>query len=143
MGVTYLHLPVGQEPPSLEGCRPFRAVLVLSDAVSVEWQTLISDWLVRSGCLYMMAWGVACGSWHDSVDWAFLEASGYIEVPDDQFVMTTWHDNEPLSETMHFAVKDAWHPTVPLKDIIIIDICPESREAELLETYAAAVNDPF
>ncbi|MBU2041960.1 MAG: hypothetical protein KKA37_08130 [Alphaproteobacteria bacterium] len=115
-------------------------MLLLGENVSVDWQTLVSNWLVRSGCLYMMAWGVACGSWDDSVDWAFLEATGYEEVPDDQFVMTTWHDGESLPETILFAIQDAWHPTVSLKDIVIVDIRAESREGEIMEAYSNALD---
>ena len=141
MSVTYLHLPAGQEPPQLNGLSPFRALLVLNQAVTDEWQTRVSDWLVRAGCLYMMAWGVACSSWDDSVDWASMSASNFEETPDDQFVMTTWHDKEPLSETLWFAAHAAYHPTVPLRDILIIDITPDDREAELLEAYSTALND--
>ncbi len=141
MSVTYLHLPAGREPPQLNGLSPFRALLVLDQGVTDEWQTQISDWLVRSGCLYMMAWGVACSSWDDSVDWASMSASDFEETPDDQFVMTTWHDEEPLSETLRFAAHAANHPTVPLRDILIIDITPDDREAELLEAYSTALND--
>lgn len=141
MGVTYLHLPAESEPPPLGGLGRFQAVLVLSQAVTDEWQTLISDWLVRGGCLYMMAWGVACRSWDDSVDNASLSASDFGEVPDDQFVITTWHDSEPLSETLWFAAHAAYHPTVPLEDIVIVDIGPGEREGELLSACSAAQAD--
>ena len=141
MGVTYLHLPAGREPPVLNGLGRFRVVLVLSQEVTDEWQTLISDWLVRSGCLYMMAWGVACSTWDDSVDYASLSASDFGEVPDDQFVLTTWHDSEPLAETLWFAAHVAYHPTVALPDILIVDIGPEEREGELLGAYSAAQAD--
>ena len=139
--MTYLHLPAGREPPVLGGVGRFRAVLVLRQTVTDEWQTLISDWLVRSGCLYMMAWGVGCSSWDDSVDWANRSVSEVGEVPDDQFVMTTWHDSEPLSETLWFAAHTAHHPTMMLKDLVIIDIGPEARERELLDAYAVALAD--
>jgi hypothetical protein len=36
------------------------------DARSPEWQAQVSDWLLRSGCRCMMAWGRNCGDWNTS-----------------------------------------------------------------------------
>ncbi|TAJ28661.1 MAG: hypothetical protein EPO67_15970 [Reyranella sp.] len=141
MGVTYLHLPVGREPPSVERLDPFKAVMVIDQVVTDEWQRLVSDWLVRSGCLYMMAWGIGCSSWDTSVDLAFLSATGFAEVPDDRFVMTTWHEKEPLSETFWFAGQVAWNPVVPLDNVIIVDVSEKEREAQLLKAYSAAQHE--
>jgi len=55
--VSYLHLASGQEPPSLGGPSPFKAVLVIEQPFTAEWQSMVSEWLVQAGCLYMMAWG--------------------------------------------------------------------------------------
>jgi len=60
------------------------------------------------------------------------------EVPDDQFVMTTWHDDEPLAEVFRFAAFTANHSTGPLEQIVIIDIGPTNQEAEMLHDYAVA-----
>lgn len=138
MRVTYLHLLPGSEPPSIDALRPFKAVLVLDQAVPAEWQSRVSEWLVSSGCLYMMAWGVGCSSWDDSVDWANLSAASFDEIHDDKFVMTTWHEHESLSETLWFAAHTAFHPRVPLDDLIIIDIGPDERKTQVLAAYSAA-----
>ena len=138
MGVTYLHLPAGQVPPSMGGRAPFKAMLVLDQPVTEVWQDLVSEWLVRSGCRYMMAWGAGSSAWDDSVDYAALSTADFGAGPDEQQVMTTWHDDEPLSETFWFAGNCALHPTVALGDAVIIDIRAEAREAELLEAYAEA-----
>jgi hypothetical protein len=138
MGIDYLHLPAGLEPPPMEGPGPFRAVLVLNQAVTGEWRERLSAWLVRSGCLYMMAWGPDSSAWDDSVDYANLSAADFGDVPDDRFVMTTWHDAEPLSETFWFAGHAAHHPTVDLNRTLIIDISPDAREAGMLAAYAEA-----
>jgi hypothetical protein len=141
MRLSYIHLPAGREPPSIAGVGPFKAVLVLDQAVTEEWQGRVCAWLVRSGCLYMMAWGTACSAWHDSVDYAALSAVDFNEAPDDKFVMTTWHDDEPLREAFWFASHVAHHPTVLLSDTIIIDIGGTEREAQLLEAYSSAQDE--
>lgn len=138
MPLSYVHLPPEAPLPSVGEVGPFRAVLVLEQAVSNDWQSRVSEWLVNSGCLYMMAWGVECSSWDDSVDWANQSVVGLDDVPEDRFVMTTWHDNEPLAETFWFAGFSAHHPTVTLEHIAIIDIGPTNREREMLQAYEAA-----
>ncbi len=144
MPISYLHLPPGQKPPDFGKKRPYRAVVVVEQDTSPEWRAKVSDWLVQSGCLYMMAWGPDSSAWDDSVDWANLialggaDALGGEEIPDDDFVMTTWHDHEPLSETFWFSEHAAHHPTVPIDETIIIDVGPTERRAALVEMLKAA-----
>jgi hypothetical protein len=85
----------------------------------------------------MIAWGVGCSSWDDSVDFANLRAFDDEEIPDDAFVMTTWHEAEPLSETLWFAKHSAFHPTVDLRHTLLVHISRSAREHELL----AALNE--
>ena len=130
---SYLLLTPDQVPPSLDARHlPFKAVLVIEEAVSDEWQWLVSKWLVRNGCRYMMAWGCNCGSWDDSVDYANIS-----EAP-DELVMTTWHPDEPLAATFQFAINFAIHPDVPLDRTLIVHVSHEARPAELLLTYSEA-----
>lgn len=139
--VTYLNLPVGRTPPPLEGYRPFKAVLVIEQQVTDEWQSLVSDWLVQSGCLSMSAWGRDCSSWDDSVDYANLSAFNFGEIPEDAFVMTTWHADEPLREALWFVAHTAFHPKVALDRTVIVHISAEERRAELLRAFRQVQND--
>src|SRR3546814_2317896 len=68
----YFHLRPGHSPPELHGA-PYRAVVIIEAPVTAEWRSLVSAWLVKSGCLYMMAWGPDCSLWDDSVDYARSE----------------------------------------------------------------------
>lgn len=138
MSVSYIHLPPEAQVPVVGEARPFKSVLVLQQAVSTEWQSQVSEWLVKSGCLYMMAWGAECSSWDDSVDWANRSVVGLDDIPDDHFVMTTWHEDESLSDTFWFAGFTAHHPTVPLEHVAIIDIGPMHRERQMLQAYKEA-----
>lgn len=122
----------------MEARAPFKAVLVLEQAVSDDWQDRVSEWLIRSGCLYMMAWGVESSSWDDTVDWANHKVTGLDDIPDDLFVMTTWHECEPLAETFWYAGNVAHHPTVSLDHLAIIDIGPSEREEEMLSGFRSA-----
>lgn len=137
MSLDYLHLIPGQAPPTVEA-RPHRALLVLEKKVNPAWRDLVSDWLVASGCLYMMAWGEECIHWDDSVDEARRIATNYVDLPDDQFILTTWHEHDTLAEAFWFAGHTAYHPTVPLPNLRIIHIAEQPRRDELLASYAEA-----
>jgi hypothetical protein len=136
--VTYVHLPPEGELPALIVSRPFRAVLVLEVEVGAIWQGTVSSWIVESGCLYALSVGPACSSWDTSIDVANLDKFDFGEVPPDHFVMTTWHENEPLSEVFWFAKHNAFHPTESLQATLLIHVAAAPREAELLQAYAAA-----
>lgn len=116
-------------------CGPFRALIVSETEVMQEWRNHVSEWLVKSGCRYVVAWGTECEQWHDTVDYSVLEEFDYGDIPNDRFIMTTWHADEPLSEAMWFAGQCAYHPDVELADTIMLHIANQAREAELLEAY--------
>jgi hypothetical protein len=138
--VSYLRLSANQSPPSLVKT-PFKAVVVIEQAVSDAWRAQVSDWLVRSGCLYMVAWGDQCSAWDDSVDVANLSAFDWGDIPDDDFVMTTWHEREALAEAFWFAKNAAFHPTVDLDRTMIVHVTQHDRGTELLNLYRAAQNE--
>ena len=82
-----------------------------------------------------MAWGRDCSLWDDSVDWAFLEQYDYGEYPKDKFVMTTWHDDETLEDTLEFAKHNAIHPDVQLEDLLVLDLSPKERRDHIETLY--------
>jgi hypothetical protein len=134
----YLHLTPGDALPTLASGLPFKAVVVVDCEVEPDWQAQVSDWLVRSGCRFMMAWGHKCGDWDSSVDDANLAMFDYGEIPDDDFVLTTWHDDESLQEVFWFCLHCAMHPSLDLARTYIVHISPHGRPAELLEALRAA-----
>jgi hypothetical protein len=136
--IAYIHLPPEGNLPSLAIPRPFRAVLVLESEVGAIWQGVVSSWLIEFGCLYAVSVGKACSTWDDSIDWANLEKFDFHEIPPACSVMTTWHENQTLSEVFWFAKHSADHPTEHLKATVILHIAAAPREAELLQAYAAA-----
>lgn len=113
-------------------------VVIVEAEIPDEWQARVSDWIVRSGCLYMMAWGINSSSWDDSVDWANIDQFGTDSIPEASFVVTTWHDDEPLEEVFWYSKNCAFHSVVNLERTIILHISKEERRDELLLAYAAA-----
>lgn len=83
----------------------------------------------------MVAWGIDCKAWHDSVDDANRDAFDFGHIPEDRFVITTWHNREPLSEALWFAGFCANHPDVKLNKTMIIHVASEEQSSGMLETY--------
>lgn len=138
MNIEYLHLVPNSVNPNITSSVPFRAILVLEEPVSIEWQDDLSKGLINAGCLYMMAWGVEASSWDDALDHANLEAFNYGDVPEIQSVITTWHDTESLRQVFGYSKKHAHHPAVELKKTVIIHIATINKENELFSIYAGA-----
>jgi hypothetical protein len=139
--VEYLRISEGEPLPAIDAFGPFKCVIIIQSPPSIEWQASVSDWLVASGCLFIMAWGEGCSSWDDSVDYANIDAWNGQEIPDDSFVMTTWHDDEPLSDVLGFARVAAHQGLVDTPICLLIDIGVENRRDQMLRDYEQAWRD--
>ena len=138
MAPAYVRIAEGEPLPDISSHAPFRAIVIIDAPYSNEWQGEVSDWLVASGCLYMMAWGEGCSSWDDSVDYANLEAFDYGDIPDDRFVMTTWHERQTLLDVVWQAQFACQHGTVELDESLIVHIGVHDRSEEFFGLWAAA-----
>lgn len=134
----YRHLNSSSGYPNISALRPFKAVLIVEEALGSDQQALICRWLIASGCLYLMAWGLDCRSWPDAVTHANRDACDSDSIPSESLVMTTWHENEPLRKVFWFAKHTAMHPCFELENTVIIDLSPKEREAELVALYESA-----
>ncbi len=141
---VYLHASPGIGLPEWAHRRPFNAVVVATCAVSDYWQDHVSDWLVKSGCMYMMAWGVNCSVWDDTVDHATRKFYDPREIPDEGFVLTTWHTDDPLEHVFWYAqTLGKWGYDEQEFDLtLILDIGHKERGAELLAQFAQAHDFP-
>lgn len=128
--LKYLNYQNGSELEEIDGLAPFKCIILICENVSADWQDAVSKWLVDSGCLFMMAWGIDCGSWDDSVN-SFMDKD---EIPNDQFVITTWHSDESLGDVFNFA-NYAIHPDVEIKNLLILDIRESERQTAIEAIY--------
>jgi hypothetical protein len=135
MPASYLHLSPGGRLPQRTP-EPFRAVLIAEMSTDGKWRRQVSDWLVRSGCLYFIAWGILCEEWHDGVDASAIKLAS--AAAEDSIVLTTWHDGEPLCEALWFAANIATHPMVDLNVTLLIHIAPSAQSGAVLGAYRAA-----
>jgi hypothetical protein len=135
--VQYVHLAPNASLAALISHRPFSAVVIITAEVTPEWRQKVSEWLVKEGCLCMMAWGIDCSLWDDSVDFANLEAHNWKDIPEGQRVMTTWHDDDSLSDVFWHATFFNFHPSDTSFDhLVILDITDEARESKMKDLFA-------
>ena len=134
----YTRLDPGGALPPLGCAEPFRAIVLVRRPVDNEWRNRVSDWLVAAGCLYMLAWGHDCSKWDDAVDWANIAAWHSAPIPEDRFVMTTWHEDERLDEVLEFAKHLAHHPLVEIGTNRLFDIADVDDEVALQAAWRAA-----
>ena len=83
----------------------------------------------------MMAWGKDCSLWHDCVDDAFIQLSDWSELPN---LLTTWHDDEPLSEVFEFCKYSAMHEEYELDNILIVHVSAINQQEKVLDEYQRA-----
>lgn len=131
----YLHLPADIPISVPMEMKKFKCLILIEREVSNDYRNEVSEALVAAGCLYALAWGLDCFIWDDSVDWAFLEHYDYGEYPEDKFVMTTWHDDETLEETVDFAKQCTKYSDVKLDDILVLDFTKHERSDFIERLY--------
>jgi hypothetical protein len=136
--VKYLRLQSGDALPSIDELRPFKAIVVIDGEMPEIWQWEVSRWLVQSGCACMMAWGLDCSAWNESVEDANLEAFNYEDIPEDRVVMTTSHDDEELSEVFWYSKHRARHPVHEIRNVVILHVSSEDKKLELESMYEDA-----
>ena len=135
--LTYLRLmPNGPLPP-IEDHDPFRAVVVIDSDYTPQWQEEVCRWLVDSGCRYMLAWGPGCESFHDAVDDANIMKFHPKVIPDNEFVMTTWHTDETLESVFWDAqfIADQSYDGTQLVNTLIVHVGDVDQEDSMRSLF--------
>lgn len=136
--MDYVRIERGREPKSITHLNPFKAIVVIEESLDLAHQHAVSKWLVESGCMYMMAWGKDCSSWDDSVDLANIEQFPGSEIPEESFVITTWHENESLGEVIWFAKYTASHASHDNLNMVFVHLSSTDRSNEFKSSYLNA-----
>lgn len=136
--VGYLHLPPDGALPPVSEPSPFLAILIADEDVSQMWQWEASRWLVDAGCRVLLAWGLDAGAWAEAVQEASQEAYNYEDIPEEQLVVTTSHEDEELDEVFWFARHRAAHPACSLTRTLIVHVAGQPRREALEAGWSAA-----
>lgn len=136
----YRHLADNRAIPIPPELGVFACLVLIERPVTAAFRDQTCHALVERGCLYGMAWGMDCVLWDDAFDIANLEQVGWGDIPDDRFVMSTWHDGDTLGEAMRYAKVDAAlsYADVWLTDLLVLDLSAAAREARITEIFERA-----
>jgi hypothetical protein len=116
---------------------PYFACLLVWDARHVSDETIesVAYKLLRAGCVYICCWGPDCSRVHIYFDIADLDLH-----PDGTWAISTWHENEPLSEALFFLLQCTGPNDVFFKDCraaIGITVGKPEWAAEVLAALSA------
>lgn len=136
--LKYIRLQPDDVLPELDDASPFKVILIIDGETSQPWQWEVARWLVRTNCRCLMVWGLECESWEEAIEDAHLEVFDFEEVPEDQIIVTTSHEDEELSEVFWYCRHRARHPAHELPHTVILHVSHEIKKAELEQLYADA-----
>ena len=131
--IKYLHLNPDATLPALDGLPVFKAIVLVEAESSQLWQWEVCRWLVAAGCRYLQAGGKELESGEEAFEVAWLERFDYEDIPEDQAVLATSHEDEELSEVFWFARHRTHHPAHALQSVLILHIADEARQEELVQ----------
>ena len=77
-------------------------VCVHDDSITVDERRALSREIVAARCRYAVCWGHECSAWDTAIDLAYIETDENFDPPDETLVMTTWHEDEPIEDTIEF-----------------------------------------
>lgn len=115
----------------------FRLILVSDTTSPYEWKKAVADLLVNGGCGFAACWGVDCKEWHDAIDDANIDQFPEQDIPDEAFIMTSWHDDETIDEAFWFGKYCARSDSFDMHETVILHHGQIDRENELLELFEA------
>lgn len=136
MNLNYLQLKHEALLPDISGFKPFLAVLVVEEPVTADWRNLVSRWLVKSGCLYMMSWGKDSIAWDEAVDMANIAQFNNGEIPEDELVLIAEHKDDTLEQFLREAKISATQDCADFVNTLILHISQVDKEHELLRLYS-------
>lgn len=131
----YFHLPYDLPIFFPIEAGDFKCLVLVERIVGAEYRQEVSEALVKAGCLYCISWGVDCSAWDDSVDAAASSSLVFDGYFGDRCVMTTWHENETLEETVSFAKHCTDYTDIGLDRIVVLDFSAHERGALIEQIY--------
>jgi hypothetical protein len=136
--VNYLHLLPDGPLPQLMDSAPFLAIVIADEEVAQMWQWEASRWLAEAGCRVLLAWGKDADAWAEAVQEAGQEAFDYEDIPQEQLVVATAHEDDDLDEVFWFARHRAAHPACTLNKTLILHVAAAPRREQLEAAWSAA-----
>src|SRR2546429_4300712 len=111
-------------------------LLLAADARGASLQALrkCCSQLLTAGARYVCCWGPDCSRVHDACDLAAMELGLN---RGDAVIMTTWHDREPLEETIWFARSEEHTSELQSRLHLVCRLLLEKKKTEAASCVSA------
>lgn len=117
----------------------FAILLVTGRGISPGERAALCDRIVRLPCRYAVCAGADCERWHDVLDESFLATDPNFDPPDERFIMTSWHSDEPLREAARFFLNGTSFDSFVARRFLAISVGADAAaEREVVETLTAS-----
>ena len=113
-------------------------VCVADATVTSDERARVSAEIIAAKCRYAVCWGYDCSSWDTAIDCAYIETDENFSPPDETFVMTTWHDDEPIEDAIDFWWMNTWFDNYESIKLAILII---GEQADLLTKLQAITSE--
>ena len=133
--LEYQFLPTDQPvvvPPVFQ---IYKCLILIERKVGEAYQYEVSKLLVETGCRWSLSRGLDCISWDDSVDWANIDQFTGTTIPEDNLVVTTWHERDTLEEVVEFSTQCRDHMGKLIEDTLVLDFGISDRKRLLKSLF--------
>ena len=113
-------------------------ICIVDESVKEAERAKVSTEIVAAKCRDAVCWGYECSAWDTAIDWAYLETDKNFNLPDETFVMTTWHDDEPVEDAIDFWWMNTWFDDYQSTKFAVLFV---GEDAELSTKIKASTSD--
>ena len=120
--VTERTIDLNAPPPTLAKKDGLYILILCRGDIDPDWQLEMAKKIALAMPVLAAAWGPGTTSWDDAIDDSAI--IGQIEgwLPKDLFILTTWHDDEPLAETVDFLATNIKYEDAPIDKLLILNM---------------------
>ena len=120
--VTELAIDLAAPPPALPKKDGLYILILCRGDIDPDWQWEMAKKVAMARPVLAAAWGPGTTTWDDAIDMACImgDLEGWMPNPPD--IMTTWHDGEPLAETVDFLATNPKYDDTPVDKLLILDM---------------------
>jgi len=133
--LRYLQIHPQQALPDLDNMTPFKAIVIVEEAVPETWHWEVCRWLAKTMCRHAVIGGRDCIEWAESLEDANMEAFDYEAIPDDRLLVVTAMEDEELEEVFWFAKHRATHSAYALVDAVILHVSGKQEKERFENAY--------
>mgnify|MGYP000139610883 CR=1 FL=1 len=115
---------------------------ILDRKIDGDERSRISDEIIKSGCRYAVCWGHDCSLWDDSIDWSYLASNDFSD-SSEGFVMTTWHEDDTIADTVDFWWHNTWFEDYVSNNLAIVFLGSDPAVEEEMEERALSLESKW